>query len=162
MEPVIIALGSNLGDRHGILISAAKYLESISEGSIRKSSIWESEPVGPARYTFLNAVVKMHASQSPPELLTLLKSYEKRAGRNPSGKKWGPRLLDLDIITYGNLVIRDETLIIPHPEYTNRKFVLLPMKEVAPAWIDPESGRSIDQMVETAPEMSIEKTNLTW
>lgn len=162
MDPVIVALGSNLGNRHKMLKNAGKYLESISGKGILKSSIWESEPVGPAKYTFLNAAVKIYTEQPPSALLATLKSYEKRAGRDLAGRRWGPRILDLDIIACGNLVIHEETLIIPHPEYHRRPFVLLPMKEVFPGWTDPETGRHIDEMVSMAPDMSIEKTNLTW
>lgn len=157
-----MALGSNLGDRHNTLKKAGQALEQISADHILKSSIWESEPLGPAKYTFLNAVVKISTEQSPHKLLSALKEYEKKAGRDLEGTKWGPRVLDLDIIAYGNLVIQQETLIIPHSEYSSRPFVLFPMKEVAPGWIDPQTGRPIDEMVKNAPRMSIQKTNLTW
>lgn len=162
MEPVIIGIGSNLGNRHEMLQKAAVFLEKFSESPVLKSSIWESEPLGPSKYSFLNAGVKLHTSLKPVELLKNLKEFERSIGRDMESRRWSPRLLDLDIITYGNLVIQRETLIIPHPEYTKRLFVLLPLQQLNPDWKDPVSGTHVDTLIETAPAMEIEKTNLTW
>ncbi|WP_340104073.1 2-amino-4-hydroxy-6-hydroxymethyldihydropteridine diphosphokinase [Rhodohalobacter sp. 8-1] len=162
MEQVVVAVGSNLGDRHGMLQQAGTFLERISETEVQKSSIWESEPIGPSEHTFLNAAARIGVSAKPADLLSGLKSYERKAGRKNQHVKWGPRLLDLDIITYGNLVIKTDTLIIPHPEYTKRLFVLLPLREVAPDWRDPETGKHIDTLINETDQMQIKKTNLTW
>lgn len=162
MEPVVIAVGSNLGNRHQMLQKAADYLESISDSAVVKSSIWESEPIGPSKYSFLNAAVMMYTSAKPLEVLKSCKDFEKSAGRDTKSERWAPRLLDLDIITYGDLVIHEETLIIPHPEYAKRLFVLLPLKEVGPGWKDPATKKSVQTLIEEAPDMEINKTNLTW
>lgn len=162
MEQVVVAVGSNLGDRLAMLQQAGSFLESISETDIVKSSIWESEPIGPSKHVFLNAVARIGVSADPAELLSYLKNFERKAGRKGQHIKWGPRLLDLDIISFGNLVIQTQTLIIPHPEYTKRLFVLLPLKEVAPYWKDPENGQHIDALIEDTEDMEIQKTNLTW
>lgn len=162
MESVIIAAGSNLGDRHGILKKAGYYLESISLTPVKKSSIWESEPVGPSKFTFLNSAAIISTELEPDKLLKKLKNFEHEMGRERNSKRWGPRILDLDIITYGSLVIHQENLIIPHPEYSRRLFVLLPMKEIVQEWIDPVTGKALEESLKNAPDMRIEKTKLTW
>lgn len=162
METVIIAAGSNLGDRHAILKEAGQFLNSISSSEAIKSSIWESEPIGPSKFTFLNSAAKITTGHSPDELLFRLKNFELKMGRQKNPVRWGPRILDLDIITYGSLVIQKENLIIPHPEYPVRRFVLLPMSEITRNWIDPDSGIPLDTMLAKAPEMQIQKTKLRW
>jgi len=162
MEQVIVAAGSNLGNRHDMLRQAGAFLDEISETPVLKSSIWESEPVGPSQYPFLNSVALLSTSETPHNLLKRLKDFERKSGRQNQHIKWGPRLLDLDIIAFGGLVIQTETLIIPHPEYTKRLFVLLPLRDIAPGWIDPVSKTPVKTLIETSPEMQIHKTNLTW
>lgn len=162
MESVIIAVGSNLGDRHEMLQKAGAFLNSISKTPVEKSSIWESEPVGPSKYTFLNSAAKISTNLQPAILLGRLKTFEQQMGREKNSKRWSPRILDLDIITYGSLVIHQENLIIPHPEYSRRLFVLLPMNEIAQGWIDPNTGQVLDHMLNNAPDIDIERTKLTW
>ena len=162
MDPVIIAAGSNLGNRQDILRKAGNFLESLSEGVVIKSSVWESEPLGPALYPFLNSVIKVESSLPANALLSKLKSFEAEMGRDRESERWSPRILDLDIIGYGGLVIHSESLIIPHPEYTRRLFVLLPLKEIDPGWADPETGCALDDILDAAPDMQITKTNLNW
>jgi 2-amino-4-hydroxy-6-hydroxymethyldihydropteridine diphosphokinase len=101
-------------------------------------------------------------SADPVNLLAVLKKFEVKSGRKNQHVKWGPRLLDLDIIAFGNLVIQTQTLIIPHPEYTKRLFVLLPLKEVDAEWNDPQTKTPIDTLIEETVEMQIHKTNMTW
>jgi 2-amino-4-hydroxy-6-hydroxymethyldihydropteridine diphosphokinase len=162
MEQVIVAVGSNLGNRRSMLQQAGTFLESISGTQVVKSSVWESEPMGPSEHVFLNAAARIGVSGSPEDLLSTLKEFEILSGRKNQHIKWGPRLLDLDIIAFGDLVIQTETLIIPHPEYTKRLFVLLPLKEVDPHWNDPVTHTSIDTLIEETTEMQIHKTNLAW
>ncbi|MFO7847904.1 MAG: 2-amino-4-hydroxy-6-hydroxymethyldihydropteridine diphosphokinase [Balneolaceae bacterium] len=162
MEPVIIALGSNLGDRQRVLHSAGLFLKSLSTTQFRKSSIWESEPVGPAKYPFLNAVISIDTQLTPQNLLKKLKQFERATGRDHHPVRWGPRILDLDIIAYGSLVIQSDTLIIPHPEFSKRLFVLLPLQQVEPEWSDPETGKTVSQLVENAPAMKIVQTTTSW
>jgi 2-amino-4-hydroxy-6-hydroxymethyldihydropteridine diphosphokinase len=162
MAEVIIAAGSNLGAREEYLKKAGDFLEQLSADSIRKSSVWESEPVGPAKHTFLNAVCIIETDKTAPKLLSELKQFELTLGRDPDAKKWGPRILDLDIITYNSLVIQLESLIIPHPEYHRRLFVLLPLQELLPGWEDPRTGTGIQKMIDEAPGLVIEKTEHVW
>lgn len=162
MAKVIIAAGSNLGDRKYYLQRAGDFLSDLATTPVRKSSVWESEPVGPAEYTFLNSVALVTTPLQPEDLLSKLKHFEQTLGRETKPKRWGPRILDLDIISYNNLVIQTDTLIIPHPEYQNRLFVLLPMKELLPQWTDPVSGYTIQTMVLNAPDLEIKKTDYRW
>lgn len=162
METVIVAVGSNLGNRLENLHKAGIFLEKISEVPIKKSSVWESEPVGAAKYTFYNSAARISTSKPPNLLLKLLKEFEQICGREENPERWGPRVLDLDIIRYGNLVIEEENLIIPHPEYRQRLFVLLPMNEIDDNWVDINSDKPISLMLKEASEIEINKTNLRW
>jgi|AntRauTorckE6833_2_1112554.scaffolds.fasta_scaffold107541_1 2-amino-4-hydroxy-6-hydroxymethyldihydropteridine diphosphokinase len=162
METVVVAVGSNLGDRLKTIQKAGKFIEKLSDGLVEKGSIWESEPVGPAKYTFLNTAVKFETSLSPAELLKELKLFEQQCGREENPERWGPRILDLDIIRYGNLVIQKESLIIPHSEYSRRLFVLLPMLQIDARWCDPQLEMTIQAMIEKAPQIDIQKTELNW
>ncbi len=162
METVIIAAGSNLGNRLDYLRKAGSFLEEISEDEIFKSSIWESEPVGAAKYTFYNSVASITTGLRAEELLKELKDFEIKCGREAKPERWGPRILDLDIILYGNLVIESETLIIPHPEYHRRLFVLLPLLEICKHQKVPVSGKTIEAMITDAPKIVIHKSNLSW
>ena len=162
MEEVIIAVGSNLGDRLSNLQKAGNFLDSLSKETIEKSSIWESEPVGAAKYTFYNAAAKIKTDLSPLSLLHALKSFEQKCGREKNPDRWGPRILDLDIICYGNLVMDKESLIIPHPEYHERLFVLLPMQEIDKNRRDPVTNKRLDQMIGAAPLIDIKKTQMNW
>lgn len=162
MAEIVIAAGSNLGNRQQLIRGAGRFFEMISERSIEKSSIWESEPIGPAEYPFLNSVAIIETSLKPAGLLTELKNFEQASGRSPTPVRWGPRLLDLDIIAWDNLVIQEENLIIPHPEYKNRLFVLLPLQELRPHWTDPEDDNGIESMITEAPQMRIHKTSEDW
>jgi 2-amino-4-hydroxy-6-hydroxymethyldihydropteridine diphosphokinase len=162
METVIVAVGSNLGDRLENLKKAGIFLEEISESPVQKSSVWESEPVGAAKFTFYNSTARISTSKSPSQLLKLLKEFEQYCGREKNPERWGPRVLDLDIIRYGNLVIEEENLIIPHPEYRQRLFVLLPMNEIDGKWVDTETKKSISLMLREAPDIDIKQTNFSW
>lgn len=162
MASVVVAVGSNLGDRCEYLRQAGVFLEELSEGPAKKAAIWESEPVGPAEHHFLNSAALIETSLSPSNLLSELKNFERKLGRELNPKKWRARILDLDIISYNSLVIQNDSLIIPHPEYQNRLFVLLPMKELIPEWKDPVSGLLIDSIIDNAPGLDIKETDFIW
>ncbi|NBC04841.1 MAG: 2-amino-4-hydroxy-6-hydroxymethyldihydropteridine diphosphokinase [Bacteroidetes bacterium] len=162
MEPVIIAVGSNMGDRISYIQKAGEFLESLSQGEIIKSSIWESEPIGGAKYIFLNCAAKIFTSLEPKILLKSVKDFEQTCGREKNPVRWGPRVIDLDLIAFGNLVIQEEGLIIPHPEFKNRLFVLLPLQEIDSDWHDPIEQQNIGTLVNNAPEMDLQKTNYDW
>ncbi|MFD2531520.1 2-amino-4-hydroxy-6-hydroxymethyldihydropteridine diphosphokinase [Gracilimonas halophila] len=162
MARVVVALGSNLNDPHQQLKEAGNFLEEISDEEVIKSSIYRSEPVGPSENDFLNSVAILETSLDPEELFERLKEQEKKQGRPSRYPKWTARTLDLDIIAWDNLVIETDSLIIPHQEYSRRLFVLLPLKEVLPDWHDPVSAQHVDDLIEQAPLLEIDKTTLNW
>ncbi len=162
MAKVIIALGSNLDDPIKQLQTAKNYFESISLAPVSASPIYLSEPVGPSENDFLNAIISIELEKEPEEVFELLKAQEKKQGRPSRYPKWTARTIDLDIIAYGDLVLHTDTLIIPHNEYTQRLFVLLPLKDVFPDWKDPITAQPIDELIKKAPTMRISKTQLNW
>jgi len=162
MAKVVTALGSNLGNRLYYLREAALRLKKISDSGFKKSSLWESEPVGKAKYSFLNGVIAIETSLEPHVLLKKFKTIEHQLGREKDPERWGPRIIDIDIISYDDLVIQTNSLIIPHPEYRKRLFVLLPLREIYPDWKDPETDNSIHTIIKQAPVIDIEITDYNW
>ncbi len=135
MIDVYIAMGSNLGDRHANIqggIDAISLLDSTK--IIRCSTIISTAPVGPGEQgEYLNGVLQIQTLLKAPDLLEHLLEIEARFGRDRSaGVQWGARTLDLDILIYGDQVIDESGLTIPHPRLHARSFVLLPLVEIAP------------------------------
>jgi len=146
---VLISLGSNLGDRKAILDGAIAALKEIPGIVVRASSSYhETEPVGgpPGQGAFLNAAVVLETLLAPRLLLGKLQRIEDQFGRVRT-VRWGERTLDLDLILYGDQVIDEEDLVVPHPRFTARRFVLEPLVEIAPEAVDPISGRTISQLL---------------
>ena len=162
MASVVVALGSNLNDPHHQLSVAKSFLTELSLTEIIASSIYRSEPVGPSEKDYLNAVIEFETELNPSELFKELKAQEKKQGRPSRYPKWTSRIIDLDIIAYDDLVLETDNLIIPHTEYKNRLFVLLPLKEVLPEWKDKSNAQTIEDMIKKAPQIRIEKTKLAW
>ena len=162
MATVTVALGSNVGNRHQHLTDAALFLNEISIDPIIKSAIYITEPVGPSERNFYNAAVIISTNQEPAPLIKQFKDFEQAHGRSADQPKWSARTIDLDIISYDDLVIQTDNLIIPHPEYHRRLFVLAPLKDIAPDWKDPQTNTSITELIEAAPELGIQKTDLRW
>jgi len=152
-----LGIGTNLGDRRANLErAAALLLEAADVTALRTSPVFESPALVPAgapgdwHLPFLNAAIEIEWRSSPDELLRLLKKIERELGRAPA-PRWAPRLLDLDILTFGSELIHAETLRIPHPEMTNRQFVLGPFSHLQPSLKLPGSRRTI---LETARELA--------
>lgn len=127
-----MGLGSNVGDRLANLRAAVGELRS-AEGVdvVRTSSVYDTDPVGPPQANFLNAVLEIATSLVPVELVRRFKAIEQELGREPS-ETWGPRAIDLDLLLYGDKVIDEPSVRVPHPEMTKRAFVLIPLAEIAP------------------------------
>ncbi len=141
--PVAIALGSNLGDRDAHLDEAEDRLAALLSGAVA-SARYETDSVGgpPDAPTYLNEVVVGSTLLGPRSLLDALLAIEQAAGRDRPFLN-APRTLDLDLILYGDFVIDEPGLQVPHPRFRDRLFVLEPLAEVAGDWIDPVSGRSV-------------------
>lgn len=128
---VFIGLGSNVGDKLAFLKAAIAALR-VTPGVevVRTSSIYETDAVGVEdQPMFLNAVAELRTDLAPSELLGRLKQIETEVGRNP-GEHWGPREIDLDLLMYGDEMIEDGRLEVPHPEMAHRSFVLVPLLEI--------------------------------
>jgi 2-amino-4-hydroxy-6-hydroxymethyldihydropteridine diphosphokinase len=140
---VAIGLGSNLGDRLGSLEFGARHLETLVS-DLRISSVYDSEPVGIVEQPrFLNACCTGRCVLAAPDLLARLKAIERDAGRSPHEPRFGPRVLDLDILLYGREIVDTETLTVPHPRLDRRAFALVPLSEIAADWVHPGRGVTI-------------------
>jgi len=139
---VYIGLGSNQGDAIANVCRAIEELGgSNSIQLLRCSSLYRSAPVGYLdQPDFVNAVCQVDTSLSAQELLEDLQLLEQKAGRRRDGVRWGPRVLDLDLLLYANVVLESETLVIPHPRMHERAFVLYPLQEISPGLRIPGHG----------------------
>lgn len=145
MPRVAIGLGSNLGDRAAHLWFAAERLRTILTG-VRLSEFVETDPIGVApQPRFLNAALTGSTVLSAGELLERLLAIEAERGRERL-LPGAARTLDLDLILYGGEVIEEPGLQVPHPRFRDRAFVLRPLSEIAPEWVDPVSGQSVKEL----------------
>ena len=145
---VHLGLGSNLGDRKEYLSMAYNQLRSEALREFRASSIYESEPLlKMPQPKYLNMVVCGLTIFSPQELLKKCQQIEISLGR-VHRERWGCREIDIDILSYGNRIIDNDDLVIPHPEIENRSFVLMPMLEFSPEWRHPETGITVKEIWE--------------
>ncbi len=147
MTTIYLSLGSNLGDRDGYLRAARQAL-AIVLTDIKESSVYETEP----QYItdqpeFLNQVISGRTVLSPQELLKTLQQIQTKVGRQEPKVRFGPREIDIDILSYGDLILVEDHLEIPHPRIAERLFVLEPLKEIAPDWICPKTGESVKVML---------------
>jgi 2-amino-4-hydroxy-6-hydroxymethyldihydropteridine diphosphokinase len=141
MNHVYVGLGSNLGDRSLNLKSAIGLMAERGITVLKTSSVYETVPVGPPQPDFLNAVCAADTELSVRELLSTLQLIEQEMGRVPA-EKWGPRIIDLDILLFADLMLTDDDLTVPHPELTKRNFAMIPLLEIAPD-LDLPSGEPL-------------------
>ncbi len=149
MAIAFLGLGSNLGHRETNITSALKMLGK--EARILKvSALYETEPVGyKDQPWFLNCACAVETDLSPQALLKLAKTIEKKLGRKPT-HRFGPRLIDIDILFYDDLILDSPDLTIPHPRLAERAFVLLPLREIAPKSMHPLLGATIEELWQKA------------
>jgi 2-amino-4-hydroxy-6-hydroxymethyldihydropteridine diphosphokinase len=140
-----VGMGSNLGDRADWLRRGVEGLRAAGMVPTAASSVWESEPVdSPEPLWFLNMVVAARTGREPLEALEILLEVEARCGRK-RGEPNAPRTLDLDLLLLGSRRWRDERLVLPHPRMWERRFVLEPLREIAPGLRDPATGRTVEE-----------------
>lgn len=151
-----ISLGSNLGDRAGKLLMGVRGMLNAGLGVTRLSQIYETEPVETfAQPLFLNMVAELSGNALPPpeELLARVLQIEQSLGRIRDLAK-GPRLIDLDLLLYGNETCDSQLLTLPHPRLQHRRFVLVPLAELAPAFVHPTLNKMISELLETLDDRS--------
>jgi 2-amino-4-hydroxy-6-hydroxymethyldihydropteridine diphosphokinase len=140
---VAIALGSNLGDSYAILQAALKVLDQVPEIKLEaRSPVYLTTAIGPPQPDVLNACATLSTLLSPAELLQVLLNVENQFGRVRQ-EHWGARSLDLDLLLFDDLILQQPDLQIPHPRMVERAFVLVPLADIAPDWIEPISGKTI-------------------
>ena len=153
---VFIGLGSNLGRREKNLTEAIERCKEFA-ALTKESSIYETEPWGEKdQPKFLNQVIKIQTHLKPQALLAALKKVEKEMGRKPS-TRYGPRVIDLDILLFDRLVMETPDLTIPHPMLEQRAFILVPMAEIAPRVRHPKLKKTITQLLRSISTEGVEK-----
>ncbi|HUP42346.1 MAG TPA: 2-amino-4-hydroxy-6-hydroxymethyldihydropteridine diphosphokinase [Thermoanaerobaculia bacterium] len=156
-------MGANLGDPEAQLRSALRHLAEVL-GPLDVASLYRTAPVGPAtappQPDFLNTAATGATTLTPEQLLALAKSLERDAGRTP-GPRFGPRPLDVDLLLYGDAISTAPELTLPHPRLPHRRFVLVPLAEVAPGWPVPPGGKTVAELLaETEDQGRVER--LQW
>ena len=161
MGRIFIGLGSNLGDRAAYLHRALSELGEMHQTTVKKlSSVYETEPVGVKdQPKFLNMVAELDSALRPDDLVRELKEIEHRVGRTLR-EHWGPREIDIDLLYYGGEMLNETALQVPHPEISNRRFVLVPLKEIAAEFQDPLRHLSVEDLLQRCSDTSsVRKTN---
>jgi len=151
-----VGIGSNMNDPVNQCLAAVDRISAINKTKLlRRSSLYETEPIGlKDQDWFINTVAEIRTELIPHELFNVLQAIEQDMGR-VRGEKWGPRIIDLDILLYSQDVIHDEILLIPHQELHKRRFVLVPLCEIAPYVIHPAFGVSMRGLLDRLDDRSI-------
>jgi 2-amino-4-hydroxy-6-hydroxymethyldihydropteridine diphosphokinase len=154
MKKVYLSLGSNVGDRAANLARAIEALATANVSVLQRSALYATEPVDfEPQGWFLNCVAEAETELMPRQLLRALRKMEEGLGRKKLVRR-GPRILDVDILLYGSSVLRTPELEIPHPRMTARRFVLVPLAELAPALRHPVLGLTISELLAATPDRS--------
>jgi 2-amino-4-hydroxy-6-hydroxymethyldihydropteridine diphosphokinase len=150
-----VGLGSNLGDRAAHLLLGLSALSRLPKTHLlRLSPVYETAPVGPPQPPYLNMVAELETELSPTGLLAEMLRIEKALGRERR-ERWGPRTLDLDLLLYGDLVLEEAGLSVPHPRLHERAFVLVPLLDLLPEGRHPLLGQSFAELLASLDASSV-------
>lgn len=156
MNKVFLGIGTNLSDREANLKEAVKGLSETIGTIIRCSSVYETEPWGfETDEQFLNMVIEAETRLSPSGLLGAILMTEAKLGRTRSGTQYSSRLIDIDILLFNDLIMNEEALQIPHPHLHERRFVLVPLCEIAPDMVHPVSKKTIRELLGSCNDKSL-------
>lgn len=159
-KPSAIALGSNLGNSRAILEDALQILAQTPGISLQAQSSWyQTQAIGPPQPDYLNGCALLHVQILPQALLKTLLAIEAKFGR-VRRERWGPRTLDLDLLLYDDVILDTPTLQLPHPRMGERAFVLVPLAEIAPDWVDPMTGKAIAQLAQAVDCSGVHRLTL--
>lgn len=148
----LVGIGSNVGDRRTNIELAMAEMKKKGVQILTSSSLYETPPWGiQEQDAFFNSVVRVSFDRSAEELLRILLEIEVEMGRIRE-VKWGPRLIDLDILEFNSEQIQSEELTVPHPWYTTREFVLIPLREIAPDFIPTGGSKTILELMDELPD----------
>ena len=155
MNALFLCLGGNMGNRAALLKQALELISSKIGSIERQSSVYETEAWGhSSNRGYYNMVVNVNTRLSAEEVLQICLSIESQLGRTRSGDGYHDRTMDIDIIFYNTMISENPDLTVPHARFHLRKFVLVPMKEIAPLYIDPVSKKTITQLLENCADTS--------
>ena len=145
---VYIGIGSNLGKKKENYLEALVRIAKIPKARIiKESSLYESQPLGDSKEWYVNGVIEIETELKPELLLKKCKNIERAMGRKKVRKRWGARIIDLDILLYNSLIMNKKSLKIPHPEMHQRKFALIPLSELAPQVVHPVLQVTISELL---------------
>jgi len=155
VKTAFLGIGTNLGNRRENLMAAIKSVMEVTGNAVTVSSVYETEPWGFSSATsFLNMVAGIETSLNPGELLSAILEIEISMGRIRSNKQYSSRIIDIDILLFGNMIIDENNLQIPHSHLHERRFVLVPLCEIAPGFIHPVLNKTISSLLESCTDLS--------
>jgi 2-amino-4-hydroxy-6-hydroxymethyldihydropteridine diphosphokinase len=156
-EAVYVGLGANLGDPERTLAAAVEEISNLPDVDLRGcSSLYAAAPVGPSQPEFRNAVVSLVTRRTPRALLAALLDIERAHGR-VRGERWGPRLLDLDILLWSERVVDEPGLHVPHPELHRRRFALEPLAELDPGARHPVLQKTVAELLAGVRDQPVQR-----
>ncbi len=153
MARAFLGVGSNEGDRLALISRALRLVAALPSTRLeRMATLLETAPAGgPPQGPYLNTVVLIETTLEPEPLLRALQDIERACGREPGGIRWGPRTMDLDILSYDDRQLTTAVLTLPHPRLHERRFVLEPLVQIAPDWVHPGCGRRAVDLLQDLP-----------